>query len=138
MAEDSAAQQATAPAKTAETSQGSGSRDPIVLALIVLLVIVYVVGQWLVFSALDAKLQVIEQRVVDTSDRLDTKVDELDKGLAKVARMVRAVQASRAAPAPAALGEGDQGARPETAAAVTSPQEKPGAQVPAQPAKPAP
>jgi hypothetical protein len=138
MAEDEVRQEATAREAPTKAAQGTGSRDPIVLVLIVLLVVVYVVGQWLVFSVLDAKLEAIQQRVVDTSSRIDTKVDGLEGSIVKVRRALKAVRVGGTAPAPAAPTEGDEGAQPEAAASAASPGQKPGAPGPGQPAKPAP
>ena len=57
-------------------------RDPFGLVLVVLAILVYAVGQWLTFTMLAEKLDTIEQRVVDTAARLETKVEAVDELLA--------------------------------------------------------
>jgi hypothetical protein len=66
--------------KAADGTQSApaAKHDPMLLALIVLMIVVYAVGQWLTFSVLAAKLDAIEQRVNDGTSRTDTKVEALE------------------------------------------------------------
>ena len=123
MAEESA--QAKSPASVAPEA---GARDPFLLVLIVLLVVVYVVGQWLIFSTLDAKLGALEQRIVDSTSRLDTKIEGMEKTMIKAAKIVKA--AAQAAPSRAPEPKVEE-QKPAPAA-----QEKPAAPAAAVPAAP--
>ena len=86
-------------AKEAPAEQ-SAPRDPFMLILVVLLVVVYVVGQWLMFTMLAEKLDALEQRIVDTTSRTDTKVDAVNETILKATKVLKSA-APAAAPAPA-------------------------------------
>ena len=85
MAEESASAKSPAPA-----APEAGSRDPFLLVLIVLLVVVYVVGQWLTFSSIDARLDALEQRIVDSTSRLDTKIEAVEERVIKSTKILKA------------------------------------------------
>jgi hypothetical protein len=138
MAEGSDQAKSPAPAAPDESS-----RDPFMLILIVLLVVVYAVGQWLIFTTLDAKFSALEQRVVDNTDRLDTKITDVEQTVIEATKVLKAAALAAPARAPEPKKEDttvepaapEKPAAPAAAAPATPPAP---AAAPAKPAAPAP
>ena len=93
---------------------GHPPRDPFVLVLVVLLIVAYAVGQWLTFAMLAEKLDAVEQRVVDTTARLDAKVEAVNETVVLAARALKAPDANPA-DTDATPGEADSSAVPDGA-----------------------
>jgi hypothetical protein len=113
------------------------------LILIVLLVVVYAVGQWLIFTTLDAKFSALEQRVVDNTDRLDTKITDVEQTVIEATKVLKAAALAAPARAPEPKNEDTtvEPAAPEkpAASAAAAPATPPApAAAPAKPAAPAP
>jgi hypothetical protein len=93
-------------------------RDPVTLTLIVVLILAYGVGQWLTFSTLAAKLDVIEQRINDNAARADAKAEALQDVVVRATQTLKKGQANlvvRVQPAPSAAPAASASAAPAPA-----------------------
>ena len=131
---------ANGPERKQQATAEAGSspvRDPFLLALVVVLLAVYVLGQWMTFTAINARLDALEQRIVDSTSRVDTKVAAVEETVVQAARAARAAPAAPTAAASASAQPLPQPATPKPPpakpAAATRPPAKP-AGTPPQPA----
>jgi hypothetical protein len=98
MAEVSNNASAPAPANEPLTN-----RDPILLVLVIALIVLYVAGQWLMFSALDAKLAAIQADVNNGTTSLETKIIRVEESVNDIRKIIkRAGEAAAKAKAEAA------------------------------------